>query len=169
MTIMHAINFLYFVLLYSKGHGHSAQEVANLIQDLLICMEMLLAAISFFNAFPVQELIAHPFQIFPSLFQMKSEIKENVESMLVLTSPLTVMLHGKNVITGNSKFGTTQNPFFNLTLNPLHLGFSKNKYQSDDSVCGDHNSKDDTIMNSEQGKNYNYKLPYIHKVLFSCL
>ena len=35
--------------------GHSVQEVAAAIQDLLICMEMFLAAIAFYNSFPVSE------------------------------------------------------------------------------------------------------------------
>ncbi|CAM9675587.1 unnamed protein product, partial [Ectocarpus fasciculatus] len=35
--------------------GHSVQEVAAGIQDLLICMEMFLAAIAFYNSFPVSE------------------------------------------------------------------------------------------------------------------
>lgn len=35
--------------------GHTVQEVAGGIQDLLICMEMFLAAIAFYNSFPVSE------------------------------------------------------------------------------------------------------------------
>ena len=39
----------------NSAHGHSVQEVADLIQDLLISMEMLVAAIAFFNSFPIME------------------------------------------------------------------------------------------------------------------
>ena len=39
----------------SEQSGHTAQEVADGIQDLLICMEMFLAAIAFYNSFPVSE------------------------------------------------------------------------------------------------------------------
>jgi hypothetical protein len=47
-------------LLVKLGHingagGHSVQEVADLIQDLLISMEMLVAAITFFISFPIAE------------------------------------------------------------------------------------------------------------------
>lgn len=47
-------------LLVKLGHingagGHSVQEVADLIQDLLISMEMLVAAIAFFISFPISE------------------------------------------------------------------------------------------------------------------
>ena len=39
----------------NSAHGHSVQEVADLIQDLLISMEMLVAAIAFLNSFPITE------------------------------------------------------------------------------------------------------------------
>ena len=39
----------------NSSHGHSVQEVADLIQDLLISMEMLVASIAFFNSFPIME------------------------------------------------------------------------------------------------------------------
>jgi hypothetical protein len=47
-------------LLVKLGHingagGHSVQEVADLIQDLLISMEMLVAAVTFFISFPIAE------------------------------------------------------------------------------------------------------------------
>jgi len=40
----------------SSGHGHSANEVASLIQRLLVGMEMLVASVGYFHAFPVSEI-----------------------------------------------------------------------------------------------------------------
>jgi hypothetical protein len=39
----------------NKGHGHSVQEVGNLIQNLLISLEMFIAAIGFYYSFPINE------------------------------------------------------------------------------------------------------------------
>jgi hypothetical protein len=39
-----------------SGHGHSANEIASLIQRLLVGMEMLIASIGYFYAFPVSEV-----------------------------------------------------------------------------------------------------------------
>jgi len=42
-----------------RHHHHTAQQVADLVQDLLVCMEMLVAAIAFSVSFPVSEFAGH--------------------------------------------------------------------------------------------------------------
>ena len=59
------------------------QEIADGIQDLLICMEMLVAVIAFLNSFPISE-----FYPFPSVSIKKKIIarKEKDKDVLIPTS-----------------------------------------------------------------------------------
>ena len=71
----------------NSAHGHSVQEVADLIQDLLISMEMLVAAIAFFNSFPIMEFANvrqfnwNPLSVTPLASSAVQPAMQSMESM----------------------------------------------------------------------------------------
>lgn len=67
----------------NDAHGHSAQQVATLIEDLLICMEMLVAAVAFLHSFPVSEYLIGA----NIAFDPFGPLDASIESGMALASP----------------------------------------------------------------------------------
>lgn len=82
--------------LSEKGNdqsGHSVKEVAGGIQALLICMEMFLAAIAFYNSFPVSEFI-------PNILERDSLLRRRKSASLVPKSPRPIVYNASPVLMG---------------------------------------------------------------------
>jgi hypothetical protein len=132
----------------SSGHGHSANEVASLIQRLLVGMEMLIASVGYFYAFPVSEISGYNSDMLG--FSFNTAISSPARGT---GSPIKSKLRLSRVPNGNSKnvSDTEVNDSINKNSN------SENISKLEENVLTTDNNKDVKQSNNQKMKKYTTK------------
>ena len=132
----------------SSGHGHSANEVASLIQRLLVGMEMLIASVGYFYAFPVSEISGYSSDMLG--FSFNTAISSPVRGT---GTPIKGKLRSSRVQnnSNNKNVSDTDNND-SITKNSN----SENTSKPEENVAAD-NNKDVKQSNSQKMKKYTPK------------
>ena len=129
----------------SSGHGHSANEVASLIQRLFVGMEMLVASVGYFHAFPVSEISGYSTDMLG--FNFNSTIASPVRG---------TSIKGKLRLSRSPNSNSSKNICNDIdnNENANKNNTTENTTQLDEDITGSNTISDGSIKDMKQSNNH---------------